>query len=63
MHNGSVETLSEIIDRYAEGGSEHVNQSAFIRPFTLTAEQKNDLIAFLYSLTDETLLLNGDLYE
>lgn len=63
MHNGSVETLSEIIDRYAEGGSGHVNQSAFIRPFTLTAEQKNDLIAFLYSLTDETLLLNGDLYE
>ncbi len=68
MHDGSVATLGEVIDLYAAGGRNVVNgpyigdgrthpsKSAFIRGFTLTPEEKADLIAFLESLTDETFL-------
>lgn len=63
MHNGSVETLEEIIAQYASGGSGHINQSAFIQSFTLTETEKNDLIAFLLSLTDEQFLSNESLVD
>jgi cytochrome c peroxidase len=68
MHDGSVATLSDVIDLYAAGGRNvaegpfagdgrsHPAKSAFIRGFTLTAEEKEDLLAFLASLTDETFL-------
>jgi len=56
MHNGSVATLDELIDRYATGGSGHENQSELIKSFTLTPQQKNDLLNFLNALTDETFI-------
>lgn len=63
MHNGQITTLDEIINRYMSGGSGHENQSDLIKPFTLTPEEKNDLIAFLHALTDTNFLQNGSLYE
>jgi cytochrome c peroxidase len=68
MHDGSVATLSEVVDLYAAGGRNvtegpyagdgrsHPVKSAFIRGFTLTPGEKEDLLAFLASLTDETFL-------
>jgi cytochrome c peroxidase len=68
MHDGSVATLEEAIDHYAAGGRtitsgpnagvgrDNPNKSATIRGFTLTPEQRSDLLAFLESLTDEALL-------
>lgn len=56
MHDGSVTSLEAIIDHYAGGGSGHVNQSPLISGFTVTESEKQDLIAFLKSLTDETFL-------
>jgi cytochrome c peroxidase len=68
MHDGSVATLDEAIDHYAAGGRtiadgpnrgvghDNPNKSDTIRGFTLTAEQRADLIAFLQSLTDQELL-------
>ncbi len=68
MHDGSVATLSEVIDIYAAGGRniEHgqyqgdgrVNplKSQFIKGFLLTAEEKQDLLEFLHTLTDEEFL-------
>jgi cytochrome c peroxidase len=68
MHDGSLATLEDVIDFYARGGralSEgprqgdgalHPTKSPFIRGFALTAEERQDLLAFLASLTDEAFL-------
>jgi cytochrome c peroxidase len=68
MHDGSVATLEDVIAHYAAGGRtiadgpmrgvghDNPNRSATVRGFTLSAEQREDLIAFLRSLTDEALL-------
>lgn len=59
MHNGAFATLEEVIDFYAGGGGVGEglvldNLDDKIRPFALTADQKQDLIAFLHALTDES---------
>jgi cytochrome c peroxidase len=53
MHDGSMATLSDVIDHYAAGGrAAHANRSPLLRPFTLTVQERADLLAFLDSLTD-----------
>jgi cytochrome c peroxidase len=63
MHDGSIATLSEVIDHYAAGGRASAQgaapspyQSEFVRGFTLTPQEKQDLLAFLESLTDTEFL-------
>jgi len=70
MHDGSIATLAEVIDHYAAGGrridagpragdgSKNPNRSEFVKGFALTAQEKQDVMAFLESLTDDTLLTN-----
>ena len=58
MHDGSIGSLEEIIQHYTTGGKPHKNRSNIIRPFDLTAEEKQDLRAFLESLTDEVFISN-----
>jgi cytochrome c peroxidase len=60
MHDGSIATLSDVIDHYARGGrqlpagpSPHNRLvDRRIRAFQISPEEKDDLIAFLQSLTD-----------
>lgn len=59
MHNGSMETLSDVIDHYASGGKTHFNQSDLITGFTISEIEKMDLINFLKSLTDEEFTHNS----
>lgn len=59
MHNGRFQTLEEVVSFYAGGGGAGVgnklpNLDDKIRQFTLTAEEKRDLVAFLHALTDES---------
>jgi len=68
MHDGSIASLSEVIDFYAAGGRnitsgeykgdgrENSLKSQFLKGFILTVEEKDDLIAFLKTLTDPTFL-------
>jgi cytochrome c peroxidase len=60
MHDGSLATLDEVIEFYAAGGRGHgvANplKSPFLAGFDLQVEQKQDLIAFLQSLTDSHFL-------
>lgn len=58
MHDGSFSTLSEVIDHYAQGGKGHHNQSDKVVGFSITADEKANLIAFLKSLTDHEFLNN-----
>jgi len=60
MHNGSMETLEEVIDFYAEGGGRARGDvemmDVFVQGFELSDEERADLISFLYALTDESQL-------
>ncbi len=58
MHDGRFETLEEVLDHYASGGHMAENLDANIRPFTLTERQKQELIAFLETFTDESFVNN-----
>ncbi len=55
MHNGSLTTLSDVIDHYARQTPNPARPS-ILRPFQLTPQEKADLIAFLNTLTDHELL-------
>ncbi|HSO73897.1 MAG TPA: parallel beta-helix domain-containing protein [Blastocatellia bacterium] len=61
MHNGKFKTLDEVLDFYAAGGGPGVGFKEpkvddKIHSYTITPEEKQDLIAFMYSLTDESNL-------
>jgi len=73
MHDGSIATLDEVLDHYAAGGrtiadgpnagvgAESPLKNVFLHGFTLTPEQRADVLAFLASLTDERFLSEPDL--
>lgn len=56
MHDGSIATLADVLDQYARGGRGHATTDPQIKPFELTDSDKQDLLAFLESLTDESFL-------
>ncbi|MCS7076297.1 MAG: c-type cytochrome [Bacteroidia bacterium] len=56
MHDGRFKTLEEVIDFYATGGKNHPNKAPQMNSFTLSPQQKADLIAFLHSLTDDQFI-------
>ena len=58
MHDGSISSLSEVVDHYNRGGNGHMHQSELIRPLQLTNEEKTDLVEFLYALTDQKFITN-----
>jgi cytochrome c peroxidase len=72
MHDGSIKTLGEVLDHYAAGGRtvadgpyagrgfDNPLKSEFLHGASppMTAQEKQDLIAFLESLTDDEFLSN-----
>jgi len=52
-HDGSRKTLREVVDFYAGGGNANPNLDKEIRPLPLSGKDRNDLVAFLESLTGE----------
>lgn len=52
MHDGSFATLKAVIDHYQSGGKNHPHKSENIQSFSLSTKEKEQLIAFLHSLTD-----------
>jgi cytochrome c peroxidase len=52
MHDGSIETLWDVIDHYNKGGEPNLFLDGGIEPLALTEEEINQLVAFLFSLTD-----------
>ena len=51
MHDGSLQTLKDVIDFYIGGGSSNPQLDREIRPFALSAQDRDDLLAFLEALT------------
>ena len=58
MHDGSIPTLRAAVAHYASGGLASPYKSERVAGFTLTADQTDDLVAFLNSLTDSAFLAN-----
>ena len=57
MHDGSMETLEEVLDFYADGGGNAHgadNMDVFVQGFEMNDQEKADLLAFLMALTDES---------
>lgn len=57
MHDGSFETLEDVVAFYEEGGgraNDFEKVDVFVNPFELTDQERADLLAFLYALTDES---------
>lgn len=63
MHDGSIQTLEEVIEHYDSGGAGHKNKSESIKPINLSNSEKEDLLAFLKSLTDEKFINNKNFQE
>jgi len=58
MHDGSIETLEEVVEHYSSGGASHPNKSGLIRAFTLSNQEKEDLLNFLHALSDTSFIYN-----
>lgn len=75
MHDGSMTTLDEVVRFYERGGRLiesgpdagdgrlNPNKHAFVAGFTLTDEERADLIAFLEALTDQRFLTDPTLAD
>jgi cytochrome c peroxidase len=53
MHDGSLQTLDDVVEFYGRGGIPNRNLDANIRPLHLSDRQKVDLVAFLRGLSGE----------
>ena len=60
MHDGSFTTLEAVIDHYDKGGIERPSRAEAIRPLQLSADEKQDLVAFLKTLTGGTTFVVQD---
>lgn len=63
MHNGSIETLEKVIEHFDSGGVDHPNKSEKVIPLSLTQKEKNELLAFLKTLTDTDFVNNPDFHK
>lgn len=69
-HDGSLTTLEDVIDAYSAGGRVlttgphpgdgrlNPNKDGFVVGFTLTDQERADLLAFLHALTDDSFVNN-----
>ena len=51
MHDGSFTALADVVDFYDRGGAPNPSLDAQMRPLKLTSAEKQDLVAFLCSLS------------
>ncbi|MCB0737264.1 MAG: c-type cytochrome [Bacteroidetes bacterium] len=63
MHDGSMQTLEEVVRHYSAGGNGHINQSPFINSLLLSEKDIADMVEFLKSLTDMSFTTNANLLE
>ena len=64
MHNGSLSTLHEVVEFYDQGGVENELLDPLMKPLNLAQQEKEDLVAFLESLTGSNVnMLVADAFE
>lgn len=55
MHDGSLATLWDVMDHYNKGGESNLYLDGGVEPLALTEEEIDQLVAFLFTLTDSRL--------
>jgi cytochrome c peroxidase len=55
MHDGSLQTLWDVMDHYDKGGEANPFLDGGIEPLNLTEREIDQLVAFMFSLTDSRL--------
>jgi cytochrome c peroxidase len=55
MHDGSIQTLAQVVDFYDKGGIENPVKDPQLQPLGLTPQEKQALVAFLLSLTGDNV--------
>lgn len=63
MHDGSINTLYDVVSHYNSGGATHPNKNGLVRPLGLTGQEQADLVAFLQSLTDRQFITNKNFLQ
>lgn len=53
MHDGSQDTLEEVVEWYAKGGHPNPQLSDKIKKIELSNQDKKDLVEFMQSVTGE----------
>lgn len=53
MHDGQIGSLDAVLDHYAKGGERRPSLSFEMKPFTLSEQERGDLVAFLTVLQAE----------
>ena len=53
MHNGSQDTLRNVVKHYVTGGIDRPSRSPMMQPLDLDEQEQNDLVAFMLTLSDE----------
>lgn len=55
MHDGSLETLLQVVEFYNKGGYANENLDSLIRPLNLNRQESSDLVTFLKTLTGDNI--------
>ncbi len=53
MHDGTVETLWDVMDHYNKGGEANLFLDGGMEPLALTEDEINNIVELLFSLTDD----------
>jgi cytochrome c peroxidase len=53
MHDGTIETLWDVMDHYNKGGEANLFLDGGMEPLALTDEEIDQVVAFLFTLTDD----------
>jgi cytochrome c peroxidase len=56
MHNGVFKSLKEVVDFYDKGGGDSPGKSTLLKPLALSESEKEDLIAFLKTLSSREVI-------
>jgi cytochrome c peroxidase len=63
MHDGSMQTLWDVMDHYNKGGEPNLYLDGGIEPLALSEGEIEDVIAFMFTLTDVRLARTGEAEE
>jgi cytochrome c peroxidase len=60
MHDGSMNSLMEVVEHFNNGGADHPIKDPRIRELNLSEQEKLDLVNFMGALTDDEFLVNPE---
>lgn len=60
MHDGSLQTLWDVVDHYNKGGEVNAFIDGGIEPLNLSEDEVSQLVAFMFTLTDYRLMSDND---